>query len=474
MRTPILRLIMDLRGTNQNFISLGGDLSTLPVLSQLFQLQLQPHEELVISSEDIRSMFYIIGLPMQWAKYLAFARPVPKQFNPPGVTGDCVLYSKVLPMGYINSVALAQHIHRAIVGQALRDTISSNQEVRRDREFPKAQHYYGTYLDNFDELSKRSQGLLASGHPSLVELLQQEYSTLGVPRNEKKAVKNSVFAEMQGAWIDGVQGIAYAKPDKASKYLVSLLEVIRCGRANRKQVQMLTGGLVYLFSFRRPLMSCLNSVWEFIVAFENDQVTKPLPRKVIEELVASFFLCGVSYMNFRVEIDEVVTASDASEAGGGLCQSLHLTEQGARASGALVRGEISGEEAQSGLLVISCFDGIGALRVALDSLKAPVAGYIAIETDQAASRVLESSFPTCEFISDITCITLADVIVWAGKYPNCCGVLVAGRPPSGSVSNGQPQVFRDLCQMVQWAREVFCLVPCLYTNGIGFQHGLEG
>ena len=88
-------------------------------------------------------------------------------------------------MGYINSVALAQHLHRQIVGKAL----SSNQEVRRDREFPKAQQYYRTYLDNFDELSKRSQAVLASGQPSLVELLQAEYINLGVPRNEKKAVK---------------------------------------------------------------------------------------------------------------------------------------------------------------------------------------------------------------------------------------------------------------------------------------------
>lgn len=54
---PILRLIMDLRGIN-------GDLSTLPVMSQLYQFQLRPHEELTISSEDIRAMFYIIGLPL--------------------------------------------------------------------------------------------------------------------------------------------------------------------------------------------------------------------------------------------------------------------------------------------------------------------------------------------------------------------------------------------------------------------------
>ena len=58
--TEILRLIMDLRPINECFLSLNGDLCTLPVLSQMFQFELQPHEGVVISSEDIRAMFYII------------------------------------------------------------------------------------------------------------------------------------------------------------------------------------------------------------------------------------------------------------------------------------------------------------------------------------------------------------------------------------------------------------------------------
>ena len=257
---------------------------------------------------------------------------------------------------------------------------------------------------------------------------------------------------MQGALIDGTKGVAYAKPTKAAKYLVSLLEVVRQGRANRKQVQMLAGGLVYLFSFRRPLMSCLNSVWEFIVKFDNDRITKPLPRQVTEEFVASFFLSGVSYMNFRLGVNEVVTASDASEDGGGLCQSLQLTEQGAKASVSAVRGEIAEEEPESGLLIISCFDTIGSVRVAMDSLKAPVTGYISIDPDPHSSRVVEASFPTCDFVSDIAHVSLADIMIWAGKYPNCSGVLVSGAPPNETLLD-------TICQIFKWAQEVFTWCP---------------
>jgi len=56
----VLRLIMDLRPINENFLPLCGDLSTLPVLSQMVQLEGHPSEGLVISSEDVRAMFYII------------------------------------------------------------------------------------------------------------------------------------------------------------------------------------------------------------------------------------------------------------------------------------------------------------------------------------------------------------------------------------------------------------------------------
>ena len=64
-------------------------------------------------------------------------------------------------------------------------------------------------------------------------------------------------------------------------------------------------------------MSCLNDIWKFIVGCQDDRKLVPLPRKVEEELIASFFLSSLAYMNFRSEVDPIVTASDASETGGG-------------------------------------------------------------------------------------------------------------------------------------------------------------
>ena len=116
----------------------------------------------------------------------------------------------------------------------------------------------------------------------------------------------------------GNAGFCCAKVGKVSKYLWALLDLLTKKEVSQKQMQMLTGGLVYLFGFQRPLMSILNHVWEFIVSFENDKVVKPMPRKVMEELLASFFLSATAFMDFRLSSNHIATCSDASETGGGL------------------------------------------------------------------------------------------------------------------------------------------------------------
>lgn len=46
-------------------------------------------------------------------KYLAFNKLVPDEVLPEAYVGrECYLASLVLPMGYLNSVSLAQHVHR--------------------------------------------------------------------------------------------------------------------------------------------------------------------------------------------------------------------------------------------------------------------------------------------------------------------------------------------------------------------------
>ena len=93
----VLRGIMDLRPVNKLFHSIVGDMETLPMLSQLQPFELYPEELLLISSEDIKAMFYVVGLSDAWRPLLCFGKILPPQLCPNFVE-EFVLSSLVLPM----------------------------------------------------------------------------------------------------------------------------------------------------------------------------------------------------------------------------------------------------------------------------------------------------------------------------------------------------------------------------------------
>ena len=123
----VYRLIMNLIPLNSLCCPITGDVNTLPNWALMNPLVLQPHENLVVSSEDVRCFFYVMRVPSSWTKYLAFNKVVPQDALPARLRGQEVyLAARVLPMGFLNSVSLAQHVHRNLVeGQALYSCKSS-------------------------------------------------------------------------------------------------------------------------------------------------------------------------------------------------------------------------------------------------------------------------------------------------------------------------------------------------------------
>ena len=149
--------------------------------------------------------------------------------------------SRVLPMGFLNSVAIAQHIYRNVVRRCLGSLcppVGGEGELRRDRFFSQKDELFRVYLDNFDELRKldRRTYELVSGTPSsTVTALREAYATAGLPTHPKKSVEQRATAEVQGAWLDGEKGTMSAKPSKVSKYVRLTLEALRPGRASQKR-----------------------------------------------------------------------------------------------------------------------------------------------------------------------------------------------------------------------------------------------
>eukprot|EP00435_Cladocopium_sp_Y103_P043855 s1207_g12.t1 len=239
-----------------------------------------------------------------------------------------------------------------------------------------------------------------------------------------------------GAWVDGETGTITAKPAKVAGYIKLALEVLGRGQASQRELQVVGGGFVYVAMFRRPLLASLNQIWISIVEApaKSPHARFWLRREVLAEIARFIGLCPLSFINIRSPFDEMVTASDASVDGGGICKSSGVTPYGHAAGLSTVRGDIPEEVEFTQVLSIGLFDGIGALRVALDVLKVPVAGHISVEKNDEARRVVEANFPDSQCIDDVESVDDAMVHNWALQFSQVGLVLLGSGPPCQGVS----------------------------------------
>ena len=437
------RLIMNLIPLNKIVRGVDGDIATLPAWSSMSPLFLDEGQELLVSSEDVRCFFYIFRTPPEWRKFMAFNRPLPRSMWPvDGTDSAYFLCADVLPMGFKNSVSIAQNIHRNIAswagkrGGVLSET---SNELRKDRPFPQGFSLYRLYLDNFDLLEKMDSrtASLVAGRPSMETLaLRAEYEEWGIPRHPKKSVVRQKLAEVQGAYVDGEKGVAFPKTEKLLRYMMLGLRFFKSRAATQKEAQVVGGGLVYVSLFRRPLLGGLNAIWRFISSFEGyPPVCRFLiPLEVKMEVIRFLSLIPLAMMNFKPNFDGRVTASDASTSGGGITVSKALTSFGKEASQGILRGDLPGMECASQVLTIGLFDGIGALRVAVDALGVMSIGHISVECSKSAQRVVESFFPEVVIVSDVADVTEEMVRAWACKFTQASLVLLGAGPPCQGVS----------------------------------------
>ena len=328
------RLIMNLVPLNKLCKGIEGDVSTLPAWPSMSSFFIQPTETLLVSSEDVRCFFYLFRVRREWQPFLAFAKPLPARLCPHN-RERFYLTSLVLPMGFCNSVALAQHIHRQVVSSALEEARKEGlqhgweAELRRDRPLSSANPTYRIYLDNFDQLEKVDSALAEriKGTPApLVDSLRSVYTDMAIPRHPKKAVERQSSAEVQGALVDGTEGTARPRPEKVMRYVQLTLLLLESGRCSQKQMQIVAGGLVYMAMFRRALLGALNAIWEFIQSFDGlGPHFRPLPQPVRREIARFCLLAPLARMDFRLPFSPTVTASDASTTGGGITASSRLT-----------------------------------------------------------------------------------------------------------------------------------------------------
>lgn len=294
------------------------------------------------------------------------------------------------------------------------------------------------YLDNYDLLEKveatemtNKVGTLAPG----VLCLRQEYEKWDIPRNVKKSVSRASRCELQGATVDGTAGVAYPREAKLNKYFLLVLSLAQLPYARQKQWQVACGGLVYFSMFRRPLLECLNHVWKHIQDYERlGRHVLPTPPECRLEMLRFLGLLPLARLDFRLDMHPQVSCSDASTTGGGICANVGTTPIGSMVAHGGLRGQWPEQGAEAGILAVGLFDGIGALRVALELLGIPVIGYVSVESQDAARKVVESHFPGVLHYDDVRTIDAEAVKHWSTLYTQVSMVIIGAGPPCQGVS----------------------------------------
>eukprot|EP00438_Fugacium_kawagutii_P004931 Skav200617 [mRNA] locus=scaffold2029:3408:6608:+ [translate_table: standard] len=440
----LCRLIMNLKPLNANCKPLEADTCTLPSVTQLGSVYLEDGEVLCTSSGDLRCYFYLFSLPQAWIPYLGFGKPIPPGHGgvPLGEGRKKFLASRVLPMGFLNSVGIAQHIHRLVVRRSMgsmNPPVGGELELRRDRVMSSGSRLYRVYLDNFAQLTKVNRRLaeLIKGAPTPEVLaLRRFYQDHQLLIHPKKTVEQELGAEIQGAWLDGNRGTCMAKPVKIFRYVALALCLLGEGKASQKELQIVGGGMVYISMFKRQVLGSLNQVWRDITTLDSmpDGYRAPLRKATALELCRFIGLVPLAFMDLRSCFDPLVTASDASASGGGLCISRGLSPYGQAAAASVVRGDVPEDHDFCQVLSIGMFDGISGLRVALDMLGAPVAGHISIEQNVAAQRVVEANFGDVIQVDNVLSVDFEMVQSWALKFSSVGLVVVGAGPPCQGVS----------------------------------------
>ena len=404
---PRLRLIINMVPSNSLQRVIPGDIATLPTTGQWNQIHLLQHEVMLMSSSDRKCFFYLFSLPSIWKRAMTLEGHFPRSLHSGRREDKHVLTRYAIcavPMGWISAVGLCQHAHRRMLAfrpgtpswtpenrEAEKVCFDMSQETRKDRPLPMKEWFYRIYIDNYDEVEifsrDRADARVGSRSES-TERTARQYDEWGALGNDSKDIDRQYKMESLGYVTDGKEG----RQDLPAGYTRDLvaLTMWMCSQpaVSQRYGQVLAGRWVRAQQVCRATSGCFERLWWWLTRGPWDA---PIPLGVCAELLVACATAPFLFADFRVPFDPLVSVSDASERGCGVCISAGLTAEGRSVAVAEPSSGIKACETRLG--VLSFFDGIGGARQALDLLGCEPAAFVCSETDPAAIRVVESQWP---------------------------------------------------------------------------------
>lgn len=437
-RLPVLRLIMDFRAANCLHRMLPGAVDSLVGAAKWMGFTLGPGEVLVSSGDDLVACFYLFRVPFSWSRYFAFRKPVPRRAL--GLSGDpdslVYIASQVLPMGWAAAVTVVQHIHRNI---ALADAeMPAARELHRQRPMPgretsQASAFWNLYIDDLTVMEIISEAGLEEARKdgSRCELqlaMERAYDQLSVPYSKDKASTREEVFEKLGAFVHGKKGYIGVTSKRQLEMISLILFMMQQERVPTKWLQILLGKFVHIVQFRRPFFSCIVRSWKRLHSFHSGSA---LGAGEVDEWSIICFLLPLIRSSLKAKVSGMVTCSDASEFGGGICRTTGLTSLG-RLGKVRAQSHLSGELPR--IMVIEWFAGIGGLSRSLERLGIHPYLVVVCECDPHCIAVLRKFIPGCIAFKDIKAVKEIHIQEILNAHPSIEMVIQGGGSPCQGLS----------------------------------------
>ena len=318
------RLINDRRPLNIREDRL--DWSTLPCGSMLCQIILEKGESIRCSGDDLSNYFYLIRHAEEWFPRNAFGDPIMgSELSGLGLEDNRKYLPafKVVCMGDTNGVDIAQATHESVLRSA--GCLDPSATLVYGRTFPAASTFEGLYIDDhlvFQILPNKPSRNRGPHHDEkLLKASRDKYSSLNLPRSEKKAFEKQYDFKAWGTQVCSETGRVGVPLEKLRQIECLIRAIILEGWASRKAMQKLMGLCIHPFMHRRELMSLFHHAYIFIEKLPDTGVRK-LPAYVKDELLCALLVLPLAEANVRSPVSTQISATDASSKMGGRASTL--------------------------------------------------------------------------------------------------------------------------------------------------------
>lgn len=332
------RLILDGRPANLLQTPPGKFILSMASASTLCGMYLSKGEKLLMSGDDLSNFFYTFKVNDERVSrnFLHWKIPVDiaKTFKsfPERLQEEDFVYACLctLAMGDSAACDYAQTAHLSMGLQA--GCFTPEQLITLHGRVPRNNLVAGIIIDDFILLERVAMNA-TSGLESATarRRMHDMYQRVGLEAHPTKGFADEESAEFWGASVDGLGGLVRANIRRAISLVWVTSQVAKMQVCSVGLLEVLAGGFVSLFCFRRRLMALLDLVYVMQAGRDRQDVVRLCPAAV-DELWSLVILAPLAVTDIRAGYADFIYMVDASNWGdavvgsslkGGISSEIH-------------------------------------------------------------------------------------------------------------------------------------------------------